>query len=56
MMNLIGTFGDTGMRKLRKSETHLDKFESGHKDIFKGVRYKRRFDSHLNYNHPIKIL
>jgi hypothetical protein len=29
-----GSLGDTGPRDLRKSATHLNKFEAGHEDVF----------------------
>lgn len=34
-INLFGDFGDTGERWLEKSETHRDKFERDHVDVFK---------------------
>jgi len=34
LLNLIGSKGDTGMRKLRNSQTHYDKFEIDQHDVF----------------------
>ncbi|XP_063398724.1 lipoxygenase homology domain-containing protein 1-like isoform X1 [Mytilus trossulus] len=34
-LNIVGENGDAGERKLVKSETHMDKFERNHCDVFK---------------------
>ncbi|XP_078332217.1 lipoxygenase homology domain-containing protein 1-like isoform X5 [Crassostrea virginica] len=34
-INIYGELGNTGERKLAKSETHMDKFERNHIDVFK---------------------
>lgn len=51
-VNLFGEWGDTGERWLRKSETHKNKFERGHVDVFniEAVQLKRLHKIRIGHN------